>query len=645
MALATGTIFECNASATASNVNGGGFNPANANFLTDGTVDTNTGNTASPVFSSASYNFVAGDVGAWLFIKSGTNWTPGYYQIASVASNKATLSAAIGAANQVSTALCAPSPLWQANTVVGVATVGTPTSGTWGVDYSRGTAAIVNGLTDFNAVGASTTLTSVTAPFRVSMVGNLFHQTTTGTGAFGVVGWYEIASYVNTTTVVLDRTPNSGTASVNTTGYVGGAMSLNSTLDDDLFELGLASVRFFIKNGSYSLGESVNVTTGTGTITNPAVIEGYNSIRGDAPTSANMPFINCAANTFIFTSNWEFYYLLMSGTAPATMTVGNTSKAIGNKIINTSTTVDRAAIIASPGTSAFFFKNECIAYRGRAISSAATVDVAMIANYCHDSNVGIALINTSGASFTANNICANNVTAAIQATASDIGNTIIMSNTLYGSEAKMGIGQSFAAGTTNVRSLNNILYGFATGTSHADTQAVGFDDYNCYNNNTANVSAAGQWQTGVHNSTLNPTFTSASQVTGTAGKFDAGGSKLVDTTKNFTSLGVVGASPPTQFVYISAGTGITAGIYGITSISTTTNPNDTLNLDITPGTNTTTDKVYSIPVTNNFAIGTNLKALGYPGVFPGGLTTGYLDIGAAQRQESSGSGGSFTFGS
>lgn len=41
----------------------------------------------------------------------------------------------------------------------------------------------------------------------------------------------------------------------------------------------------------------------------------------------------------------------------------------------------------------------------------------------------------------------------------------------------------------------------------------------------------------------------------------------------------------------------------------------------------------------NFAIGTALKALGYPGIFPGGLSTGYLDIGAVQRQEGAGSGG------
>jgi len=37
--------------------------------------------------------------------------------------------------------------------------------------------------------------------------------------------------------------------------------------------------------------------------------------------------------------------------------------------------------------------------------------------------------------------------------------------------------------------------------------------------------------------------------------------------------------------------------------------------------------------------GAACRAAGFPGVFPGGLTTGYLDIGAAQHQDSGGSGG------
>ena len=40
----------------------------------------------------------------------------------------------------------------------------------------------------------------------------------------------------------------------------------------------------------------------------------------------------------------------------------------------------------------------------------------------------------------------------------------------------------------------------------------------------------------------------------------------------------------------------------------------------------------------NFAIGTNLKGLGWPGLFPGGLSTGGMDIGAVQRVEAAAGG-------
>lgn len=78
MALASTNHFSIISGSTASNVNGGGFNIANANFLTDLTTDTGTGNTSSPIVSSATYTFVAGDVGAWVYVASGTDWTVGW---------------------------------------------------------------------------------------------------------------------------------------------------------------------------------------------------------------------------------------------------------------------------------------------------------------------------------------------------------------------------------------------------------------------------------------------------------------------------------------------------------------------------------------------------------------------------------------
>lgn len=51
------------------------------------------------------------------------------------------------------------------------------------------------------------------------------------------------------------------------------------------------------------------------------------------------------------------------------------------------------------------------------------------------------------------------------------------------------------------------------------------------------------------------------------------------------------------------------------------------------------DPTFTDSANGDYSIGTNLKAGGVPGVFPGGLSTGYLDIGAVQRQETGTSAG------
>ena len=58
------------------------------------------------------------------------------------------------------------------------------------------------------------------------------------------------------------------------------------------------------------------------------------------------------------------------------------------------------------------------------------------------------------------------------------------------------------------------------------------------------------------------------------------------------------------------------------------------------------DPGYTDATNGNFAVGTNMKAVGWPGVFPSGASTGYLDIGAVQRQEAAGGGGEspYSFG-
>lgn len=69
--------------------------------------------------------------------------------------------------------------------------------------------------------------------------------------------------------------------------------------------------------------------------------------------------------------------------------------------------------------------------------------------------------------------------------------------------------------------------------------------------------------------------------------------------------------------------------------------NTTDRVNVTAGPNDTAlDPGFADAANGNFAIGANLRAKGFPGVFPGGLSTGYLDIGAVQRQEPAGGGSS-----
>lgn len=632
-------IFHCDTTATAGNVNGGGFNPSNANFMTD--LATTTGAGAAPTVTSATYTFVAGDVGSWIFVAAGTNWIPGWYKITAVSAGVATLNGTIGQAVIWSLA-ATPSTIWKPlggtaqvgawvpSTAQGCCTQNTPGgNGTYGVDYSQATATRLN-LTDLVSVGSSTTLTSVAALFTPAMIGNTLNITNAGTGSFGLVNQiFELVSYTNTSTMVTDRTTNNGTAMAAGQGNIGGAWSLGSStnLTDQLaFQNatgtnGTGATVFFIKNGSFTI-QTIGSLTAGGTRT-PILIIGFNAVRGDSCTGSNRPVFAAAALALTWGTNWDTWNLSVTTTNASGLTLGASSKLINSKVVNNSTTAGRMGI---GGANLNTVMNcEAVSYRGNAFTYAGNGIISILYNYFHDSNFGVNVSGTGQKNFIGN-LIESNVSGAITEGAA-AGVSCYLSNTLYGSVNKTGIGITFATGAVNIVVFNNIIYGFTTGVSHADVQTVGWDDYNNYFNNTSDVS---KWQKGPNCTALDPAFVNAAQVTGTAGKFAAGNDRIIDTTKNFTTLGVTAGQ---DFVYIVSGTGVTAGQYKISSIATTTNPNDTLVLDLAPGTNTTADKVYQITIGHNFAIGTALKARGFPGAFPASLTTGYLDIGAVQRQE------------
>lgn len=189
---------------------GGGFDAGQtAGMLTDGAATNAT--TSAPVFTSASYNFVAGDVGARIFIASGTNWIPGFYLIASVAANAATLTATIGTAT-----------LWtdlSLNTAIGCATTGSPTGATWSIDYSMKTSAQFT-YTDLTAAGAGSVFTSVGNPFGQQQVGNII-AISSGTNVT-----VQRATIISTSTVTatFDKAVSTGVTS-NGAGKMGGAFA------------------------------------------------------------------------------------------------------------------------------------------------------------------------------------------------------------------------------------------------------------------------------------------------------------------------------------------------------------------------------------------------------------------------------------
>ncbi len=635
MALSASGIYEIRENATAANVNAGYFNPTNANMMTDLAADSNTGNTNSPVVSSATYNFVAADVDHWLYVQAGTSWTPGWYKIASVAANKATLTATIGTAVQFSSA----TQTYNANTVAGCATVGTPTGGTFTIDYSQANASPFAS-TDL-AVVTTTTLTSASKPFTKAMVGNGIHITA-GTAA---VGWYEIVS-VAVVTATIDRSAT--TTGVNNTAKVGGALSLQSSTanqtDDHVFELILSSAtagtRVFIQNGFYGMGGSVSQAAAGNTAWWPT-IEGYATLRGDRPKGSTRPVLAWStANSFTVGARMQFISIKATGGVDLFWQCGNINRHIYCTFYNLSETATRRAVLDNTGS--VFLACEFVSVRGVAIRFGNGVSL-VFGCYIHDSDKGVQ--HATGGSFNIiDSIFACNVTSGLDlVTSAPVNNGVfILGNTFYGEEAKLGIGINILTASRAFNLYNNIFYGLTTGITHPDVQDTNYCNHNNFYNNTNDVSDVTHWIKGINDKALDPVFTNMVQRQGTTATTTAG-NHLVDTTALFQTWGIQGSTNNTasgDWVRIRSGTGPTACIYAISTVDSETQ----LTVFGTLTANATADKSWSITAGRNFAIGTNLKGLGFPASFSrNGDTTNYRDIGAVQRQEAA-TGGSFTFG-
>lgn len=495
-----------------------------------------------------------------------------------------------------------------------------------GTDYTLQNTAQLTG-TDGASTTTSTTFTSTSVTFTSAMVGNYIHITTAGTGAQCVVGWYEVVTYTDANNVVLDRAPSGGTGCVAATWYLGGAMSLGSTLDDDMLEATVPGNVFYIKAGNYTFGETISISSAGTTAANISIV-GYNATRGDNPTGETRPFINAGTNAVTLAPSWNLSFVSLSGSASSLLSVGADSIIRHCKLVNVSTTAARSAIYSAT-TDALLYGVEAISYRGNAASLNGRTTV--YGSYFHDSDVGILVTGSTSMVFIANTIVADNVTYGLRLAASATSANVFVNNsTFYGTENTTGTGISLVTASVNTKVLNSIIYGFTTGIAHEDAANDGHEAYVAYYNNDTPRS---NWMTGIGAVTTDPVFAAVAQLTGATATIS--GSVLTQSGAFATVTDGV------DFVYIVSGTGVTAGKYKITSHDT-----NTITLDIAPGNSAAGDVVWQITTGHNFAVGANMKALAFPGVFPGGLTTGYLDIGAVQRIEPAAggvSGGSFPY--
>ncbi len=537
---------------TGTDVNGGVFDTGVTGFPTDGAATVAT--TSAPVFTSASYNFVAGDVGAWIYIGAGTNWLQGWYKIASVASNAATLTATIGSAT-----LAASGYATGPSTVVGMATTASPTGATWGIDYSQQDAAEI-AFTDMVIAATTTNFTSVLKPVGKNFVGNSINVTA-GTG-FTVQR--VIVDHTNTITATCDKSLGT-TASTGGTGNLGGGLLTLGTAIVTLPLVGGNTVH--VKSGTYTLTSVVTVYA-LASSAHANTVMGYGSAHYDGGTK---PLITTATNsTHLFqwtsTATPAYYF--------ANLSMSNTA----------GTRFD--AFIANANASGVWIDNCKFDGFRHVVNADFTVVFTMPWLRFTDSEVkngtSSQILDSAGA-LIAYNYFHDNTGDALNAGVAPTGGWVADHNVFYKNTNGFNYGGStqvtfrFTHNVFSDNTANGILFGGTTGPFSLDFVGNIF-----YNNTTAGVN------------------------------FSANALQIINHTNAYGANG-------TNRIGVSAGTG---------DVTLTADP-------------------FTARASNNFAPnstaggGAALKQAGYPGTFATPLSagTGYLDIGAFQSQAAAASTG------
>ena len=556
MALAATTVWEVQTGGNDTN-NGGAFDPGKtAGMLTNGAAT--SANTTAPVFTSVSYSFVAGDVGAWVYVASGTNWIPGWYKIASVAGGAATLDGTIGAAAINSTQVAAVGAPIVLSAAAGCATVASPTGATWSIDYSQSAANRFT-YTDLANAAAGLTVSSAATPFGKQMVGNAIVVTS---GTNFTAGRYVIASVTGVTATVVGAaniTTAAGSAGV---GSLGGAIASIGRAGAHM----VAANKLFIKTGTYTLTSASNNVSGgcLSLAVNTTWIEGYDTVRSDlkrfGTTALTRPTI--VANGVIVT------FTVFAG-------AGSTG-AISSLIIDGNLRTSSRGILGAGNVIYNVWVKNCT--NGGVVTSGGPT-VYMIR--CEVSGCTTqAAITLAGSGMLAGCYIHGNTTTGVISTSGAIAfyNTISAANTGASSDGFQ---------------LNGVCYAF-----NCVAYGNGRDGFRLNTAPSTLVNCVAESNTGIGFST-----------TSSAG----GGFMMATAAYSNTGGDWVFSSVSVKLMFVTQ-------ILGSGSFFTNAAGGD-FSLNSTAG------------------AGALLRASGYPGTYPAGLTVGYVDIGAAQHADPPAGGG------
>ena len=447
-----------------------------------------------------------------------------------------------------------------ASSVFEVRTVGDDTNGggfvtgASGTDYSQQDAKNTAGsnISTTDAVGnGTTTITSATASFTSAIVGNIIYLQG-GTGSLAA-GRYQVTTFTNSITIVVDRIVAAGTG---ITMNIGGAVVSLGILGSSTATILVVGNRIWIKSGTYTISSAtINISGGCFSTTSSVAIEGYNSTRGDLGTKP----------------------ILQVGAGVASATVINFTSLYG------------------------YVKNISVDGNAQTASKGINLDSGGICYACKALNC----IN-GGFQSTVNSaqfiLCSATGCATTPAfNALNCYGCVAFSNTVTG----------FSTSSAGISSYRNCI-------SYSNTGAT-TDGFNTNSNQSQliNCVAYGNGRQGF--------------------RMDFGPAVYINCiAENNTAWGFShNGNDPGLRLQNCAGYNNTSGNVDI----------GTGNLTWNFGFITGSASFFTAPGSGDFSLnntaggGASARAAGILGVFPEGLTTGYLDVGAAQHQDSGGGGG------